>query len=111
MRYVMKQKLFCWGDDFTIKNEAGEAVFVVDGKVFTVGNKLSFQDMQGNELAVIRQKLLSWGPTRGGGTILHVRRAGQPEARHQQIYEQFGMNWKTLPVKKITATRKTPATL
>jgi uncharacterized protein YxjI len=63
MRYLMKQKLFCFGDDFTIKNEAGADVFVVDGKVFTIGNKLSFQDMQGNELAFIQQKLLSWGPT------------------------------------------------
>ena len=63
MRYLMKQKLFCWGDDFTIKNEAGEDVFLVDGKAFSIGNKLSFQDMQKNELAFIRQKLLAWGPT------------------------------------------------
>lgn len=63
MRYIMKQKLFCWGDDFLIKNEAGEDVFFVDGKAFSIGNKLSFQDMQKNELAYIRQKLLSWGPT------------------------------------------------
>ena len=63
MRYLMKQKLFCWGDDFTIKNEAGEDVFFVNGKAFSIGNKLSFQDMQKNELAFIRQKLLSWGPT------------------------------------------------
>ena len=26
MRYMMKQKLFSWGDDFTIKNEAGEDI-------------------------------------------------------------------------------------
>jgi uncharacterized protein YxjI len=63
MRYLMKQKLFCFGDDFAIKNEAGDDVFFVDGKVFTIGQKLSFQDMQGKELAFIRQKLLSWGPT------------------------------------------------
>lgn len=63
MRYVMKQKLFCWGDDFRIKNEAGEDVFFVDGRAFSLGNKLSFQDLNGNELAFIRQKLLSWGPT------------------------------------------------
>ena len=63
MRYVMKQKLFCWGDDFRIKNEAGDDVFFVDGRAFSVGNKLSFQDLNGNELAFIRQKLLSWGPT------------------------------------------------
>ena len=63
MRYLMRQKLFCFGDDFTIKNEADEDVFFVDGKVFTLGQKLSLQDMNGNELAFIQQKLLSWGPT------------------------------------------------
>ena len=63
MRYLMKQKLFCWGDDFTIKDEAGADVFFVDGKAFSIGNKLSFQDLQKNELAFIRQKLLAWGPT------------------------------------------------
>jgi uncharacterized protein YxjI len=59
----MRQKLFCFGDDFVIKNEAGQDVFFVDGKAFSFGDKLSFQDMSGNELAFIRQKLLSWGPT------------------------------------------------
>ena len=63
MRYMMKQKLFSWGDDFTIKNEAGEPVFFVDGRAFSIGEKLSFHDMQKNELAFIRQRLLSWGPT------------------------------------------------
>lgn len=63
MRYMMKQNLFCWGDDFSIKNETGEEVFFVDGKAFSLGQKLSFQDMQRNELAFIRQKLLAWGPT------------------------------------------------
>jgi uncharacterized protein YxjI len=63
MRYVMKQKLFSFGDDFTIKDENGQDVFFVDGKVFSFGDKLSFQDMAGNELVFISQKLLSWGPT------------------------------------------------
>jgi len=62
MRYVMKQKLFSWGDDFRIKDADGRDVFFVDGKVFTLRDKLSFQDMNGNELAFIRQKLLSLGP-------------------------------------------------
>lgn len=63
MRYVMKQKLFCWGDDFTIKTADGQEAFFVDGKALSIGDKLSFQDMAGKELAFIRQKLLSWGPT------------------------------------------------
>jgi uncharacterized protein YxjI len=63
MRYVMKEKVFSFGDDYTIRDEAGRDRFFVDGRAFSLGNKLSFQDMQGNELAFIQQKLLSWGPT------------------------------------------------
>lgn len=63
MRYVMKQKLFAWGDDFRIQDDQGQDVFFVDGKVFTLGEKLAFQDMAGQELAFISQKLLAWGPT------------------------------------------------
>ena len=63
MRYLMKQKLFCWGDDFTIQDGAGNPIYFVDGRALSLGNKLSFQDLQKNELAFIRQKLLAWGPT------------------------------------------------
>lgn len=63
MRYVMKQKLFAWGDDFYIRDAEGREVFFVDGKAFSLGNQLSFKDLQGQELAFIRQKMLSWGPT------------------------------------------------
>jgi uncharacterized protein YxjI len=63
MRYAMKQKLFAWGEDFTIKNHDDREVYFVDGKAFTLGNQLAFQDMRGNELAFIKQKLLAWGPT------------------------------------------------
>jgi len=63
MRYVMKQKILCLGDDFRIRNEAGQDVYFVDGRAFSIGDKLSFQDMSGTELAFIRQKLLAWGPT------------------------------------------------
>jgi uncharacterized protein YxjI len=63
MRYIMKQKVFSFGDKFAIRNENGDDAFFVTGKVFSLGNKLSFEDPQGNELLFISQKLLSWGPT------------------------------------------------
>lgn len=63
MRYVMKQKIFAFGDDFTIQDENGNDAFFVDGKMFSIGDQLSFQDMQGNELAHIKQKLFAWGKT------------------------------------------------
>jgi len=71
MRYLMRQKLFSFGGDFTIKDEDGRDVFFVDAKVFTLGDKMSFQDMHGGELAFIRQRLLAWGPT------YEVHRGGQ----------------------------------
>jgi len=63
MRYLMKQKMFSLGDDFTIKDAAGADFFFVDGRALSIGDKLSFEDMQGKELAFIRQRLLSWGRT------------------------------------------------
>ena len=63
MRYIMREKLLSWGNDFVIKDESGRDAYFVDGKAFSFGDKLSFQDMQGNELAFIKQKLLSWGKT------------------------------------------------
>jgi uncharacterized protein YxjI len=63
IRYLMKQHFLSWGDDFTIKDGAGNDVFQVDGKVFTWGHQASFLDMQGNELAYIKQRVFSWGPT------------------------------------------------
>jgi uncharacterized protein YxjI len=63
MRFVMKQKLFSFGDDFFIKDAADRDVYFVDGKAFSFGDQLSFQDLDGNELAFIRQKVFSWGKT------------------------------------------------
>src|SRR5215208_186121 len=54
MRYVLKQKLLSWGDDFYIK------------------------DLSGRELAFIKQKVMSWGPTyeitRGGQLVAVVKK-------------------------------------
>src|SRR5215210_2708599 len=78
MRYVMKQKFFAFGDDFTIQDADGRDAFYVDGRAFSIGKKLAFQDMAGNELAFLRQKLLSFGPEyeiyRGGELAATVKK-------------------------------------
>jgi uncharacterized protein YxjI len=63
MRYVMRQKMFSFGDDFVIKDGDGNDRFFVDGRAFSLGNQLSFQDMERRELAYIKQRLLAWGAT------------------------------------------------
>ena len=44
MRYMVKQKVWSFGDDFAIKDADGNDVFYVDGKAFSLGDKLSFKD-------------------------------------------------------------------
>ncbi len=81
MRYVMKQKLFSLGDDYFIKDDSGRDVYFVDGKAMSIGKQLSFQDAERNELAFIKQTILSWGPT------YEISRAGEIVAVvKQQIF-------------------------
>jgi uncharacterized protein YxjI len=78
VRYLLRERILSWGDDFTIKDEAGREAFYVDGKVFSFGDKLSFKDRDGKEVALIDQKLLSFGPqyeiARGGTTVAVVKK-------------------------------------
>ena len=62
MIYGIKEKFWSWGNDFTITDQLGAPQFLIDGQAFSWGDKLSFQDMQGNELAFISQKLFSFQP-------------------------------------------------
>ena len=78
MRYVMRQKLLSWGDDFTIKDADGRDRYHVDGKVFSIGDKASFEDMLGNELLRIDQQVLSLQKsyiiTRDGRQVARVKK-------------------------------------
>ena len=47
MRYIMRERILSWGDDFTIRTDNGEDAYYVDGKVLSFGDKLSFKDAQG----------------------------------------------------------------
>jgi uncharacterized protein YxjI len=62
MRFVLKQKLIAMGDDYVIKDADGNQVYYIDAAKFSIGDKLSFQDIDKNEQAFIKSKLLTWGP-------------------------------------------------
>jgi uncharacterized protein YxjI len=78
MRYIMRERILSWGDDFTIRTADGQDAYLVDGKVFSFGDKLSFRNMRGEEVARIDQKLLSLGSQyeiiRGGTTVAVVKK-------------------------------------
>jgi uncharacterized protein YxjI len=78
MKYLMKERWIAFGSDFDILDDSGIKRFFVDGRALSIGDKLSFQDTNGNELLFIRQRLLAWGPTyeilRGGEIVATLRK-------------------------------------
>lgn len=62
MQLYIKQKVFSWGDKFFVKNQYDEDIFCVQGEVFSIGKKLHIYDMSENELAFIKQKVLTFLP-------------------------------------------------
>lgn len=62
MKLYIKEKVFSWGDKFTVKDEYGHDRYIVEGEVFTWGKKLHVYDMMGREVAFIKQEVWSWLP-------------------------------------------------
>src|SRR6266571_1398970 len=75
----MRQKLVSFGDDYWIENALGQRVFFVDGKAFRLREHLDLQDMQGNELAAIQEKVMHIKDTysiyRNGNVLATVKKA------------------------------------
>lgn len=62
MNLYIKQRVFTWGDKFSVYDEAGNVRYTVEGEVFTWGKKLHLYDLSGNEVAFIQQKVFSFLP-------------------------------------------------
>ncbi|KPU45889.1 hypothetical protein OXPF_03570 [Oxobacter pfennigii] len=62
MKYLIRQKIFSIGDNFTIKDEMENDKFIVKGKVFALGDKLRIYDTSENEVSYIEQKLFKFLP-------------------------------------------------
>jgi len=62
MKLYIKERVFSWGDQFTVKDAWGEDRYVVKGEVFSWGKKLHVYDMQGREAALIKQELFTFLP-------------------------------------------------
>ena len=62
MKLYIKEKVFSWGDKFTVRDEAGRDKYYVEGEIFTWGKKLHVYDLSGAEVAFIKQEVWSWLP-------------------------------------------------
>lgn len=62
MNLFIKQRVFSWGDKFTIYDENGNDLYHVQGEVFSFGKKLHVYKLSGEEAAYIEQKPFSFLP-------------------------------------------------
>ena len=62
MKLYIKEKVFSWGDKFTVKDAYGEDKYIVEGEVFSWGKKLHVYDRLGREVAFIKQEVWSLLP-------------------------------------------------
>lgn len=78
-RYKLQQRLISLGDDFTIEDEHGQAVYNVDNKLLRIRDTFVITDRAGEEVATIRERLLALRDTvdvlRNGKTIAVIRKA------------------------------------
>ncbi len=78
MKLYIKEKVFSWGDKFTVKDAFGNDRYVVEGEVFSFGKKLHVYDMAGREVAFIRQEVWSWMPryyvSCGGRQVAEIKK-------------------------------------
>ncbi|MCU7729146.1 LURP-one-related family protein [Actinoplanes sp. KI2] len=57
--FVIRERFFSLGDDFDVLDEHGAKVLHVDGKVFTVRDKLVIEDLNGDEVASVHRQLIA----------------------------------------------------
>lgn len=78
MKLYLKQKVFSWGDKFTVYDEAGNDRYYVEGEIFSFGKKLHIYDLMGNEVAFIHQEIFSFMPkyyiSIGGRDVADVKK-------------------------------------
>jgi uncharacterized protein YxjI len=61
--YLIRERIFDFGDDFDITDESGQPVYHVDGKAFSLRDRLVIEDVTGREVASVHRQMISFRPT------------------------------------------------
>ncbi|HLL32982.1 LURP-one-related/scramblase family protein [Streptomyces sp.] len=78
MRYLVRDRLLGFGDDYWIENEHGDKAYLVDGKAMRLRDTFELKDSEGRVLIDIREKMLALRDTllieRDGEALASIRR-------------------------------------
>ena len=76
--FLIRERLFSVGDDFDVLDEHGTKLYRIDGKAFSVRDKVVIEDPHGDEVATVHRHLIALRPTYeiriGGETAAEVRK-------------------------------------
>ncbi|MFB7332322.1 LURP-one-related/scramblase family protein [Streptomyces adustus] len=74
MRFLVRDRLLGFGDDYWIEDEHGEKVFLVDGKAMRLRDTFELKDARGRVLIDFHRKMLTLRDT------MAIERDGEPLA-------------------------------
>ncbi|MFE4665770.1 LURP-one-related/scramblase family protein [Streptomyces sp. NPDC056716] len=78
MRFLVRERLLGFGDDYWIEDDRGNKAFLVDGKAMRLRETFELKDPQGQVLIDIRQKMFALRDTmvieRDGEQLARIRR-------------------------------------
>jgi uncharacterized protein YxjI len=91
MRYLVRERIFSFTDDFWITDENGAEVFFVDGKALRIRETFELKDPAGNVLTTIRKRLLAMRDTMdiesAGEVVATVRKAFFSPFQHRYLVD------------------------
>lgn len=74
MRFILKERIFSLRESYYIRNEQGDNLLEVSGRLIGLRDKLTLRDLQGNVVATVTKHLIALRPT------YTIARPGQPDA-------------------------------
>lgn len=80
MRLYMKQRVFSWTDAYDVYDEDGTVQYNVRADFFSLGHRLRVSDAEGNEIGVIREKVISVLP------CFEIEIGGKPVGKIQKKF-------------------------
>jgi uncharacterized protein YxjI len=74
MRFILKERIFSLRESYYIRNEEGDNLLEVSGRLIGLRDKLTLRDLQGSTVATVTKHLIALRPT------YTITRPGQPDA-------------------------------
>ncbi len=83
MELLIKQRVFSWTDKYDIYDENGNVRYFVKGEFLSLGHRLHIYDADGNEVGLVKQKLMTILP------VFELEENGQVIGRVERRFSMF----------------------